>query len=124
MSAADLFDIAGKRAVVTGGASGIGTMIADGFLEAGAEVIIASRKEDSLKAAVAELSSKGPVSYIVADLSNEAGCKALADGVAEQWDSLDILVNNAGATWGVPLDQHDEASWARVIEARATPRAH
>jgi NAD(P)-dependent dehydrogenase (short-subunit alcohol dehydrogenase family) len=115
MSAADLFDISGKRAVVTGGASGIGTMIADGFLEAGAEVIIASRKEDSLKEATEELSKKGSCSYIVADLSKEAGCRALADAVAERWDSLDILVNNAGATWGVPLAEHDEKSWARVL---------
>jgi NAD(P)-dependent dehydrogenase (short-subunit alcohol dehydrogenase family) len=112
---ADLFDISGKRAVVTGGASGIGMMIAGGFLDAGVEVIIASRKEDSLKEAVEELSARGTVSYLVADLANEAGCRSLADAVAEQWDSLDILVNNAGATWGVPLDQHDEKSWARVL---------
>ncbi|MDQ2648354.1 MAG: SDR family oxidoreductase [Actinomycetota bacterium] len=112
---ADLFDISGKRAVVTGGASGIGTMIAAGFLEAGAEVIIASRKEDSLREATEELSKLGSCSYLVADLSKEAGCQALADAVAERWDSLDILVNNAGATWGVPLAEHDEASWARVL---------
>jgi NAD(P)-dependent dehydrogenase (short-subunit alcohol dehydrogenase family) len=112
---ADLFDISGKRAVVTGGASGIGTMIAAGFLEAGAEVIIASRKEDSLREATEELSKLGSCTYLVADLSKEAGCQALAEAVAERWDALDILVNNAGATWGVPLAEHDEASWARVL---------
>lgn len=112
---AELFDISGKRAVVTGGASGIGMMIADGFLTAGAEVIIASRKEDSLKAAVDDLSSKGPCSYVVADLANEAGCRSLADAVAAQWDTLDILVNNAGATWGAPMVEHDEKTWSRVL---------
>ena len=51
----------------------------------------------------------------MADLSNEDGCRALGEAVAERWDSLDILVNNAGATWGVPLAEHDEKSWARVL---------
>ena len=115
MTASDLFDISGKRAVVTGGGSGIGTMIAHGFVAAGASVIIASRKEDSLKEVVEELAPLGECSYVVADLSTEDGCRALGDAVAERWDSLDILVNNAGATWGAPLAEHDHAAWARVL---------
>ena len=59
MSASELFDVAGKRVVVTGGGSGIGTMIATGFVEAGASVIIASRKEASLKEVTDELSAAG-----------------------------------------------------------------
>ena len=80
MSASELFDIAGKQAVVTGGGSGIGTMIATGFVEAGVSVIIASRKEDSLKQVTEELSQKGDCSYIVADLSTEEGCRGLGRG--------------------------------------------
>jgi NAD(P)-dependent dehydrogenase (short-subunit alcohol dehydrogenase family) len=116
MAALDLFDISGKRAVVTGGASGIGTMIARGYLQAGAKVLIASRKEDSLKAAVADLSGDGDVDYVVADLADEAGCRSLGEAVAARWDSLDILVNNAGATWGAPLAEQDSSSWARVLD--------
>ncbi len=78
----DLFDISGKKAVVTGGGSGIGTMIARGFVEAGVSVIIASRKEDSLKEVADELSELGDCSYVVADLSNEEGCRALGEAVA------------------------------------------
>jgi len=115
MSASELFDIAGKKAVVTGGGSGIGTMVARGFVEAGASVIIASRKEASLKEVTDELSQLGDCSYLVADLSNEEGCRSLGAAVAERWDSLDILVNNAGATWGAPLAEQDHASWARVL---------
>ena len=115
MAALDLFDISGKRAVVTGGASGIGTMIARGYLQAGASVLIASRKEESLKAAVDDLAAHGEVDYLVADLSDEDGCRSLGDAVAERWDSLDILVNNAGATWGAPLEEHDHKSWSRVL---------
>ncbi len=116
MSASELFDIAGKRAVVTGGGSGIGTMIARGFVEAGVSVIIASRKEASLKEVTDELSQLGECSYVVADLSTEEGCRSLGEAVAARWDSLDILVNNAGATWGAPLAEHDTKSWARVLD--------
>jgi NAD(P)-dependent dehydrogenase (short-subunit alcohol dehydrogenase family) len=113
---AELFDIAGKRAVVTGGGSGIGTMIATGFVEAGVDVIIASRKEGSLKEVTEDLSRKGDCSYVVADLSTEEGCRGLGAAVAERWDSLDILVNNAGANWGAPLAEQDTTSWHRVLD--------
>ncbi|MFL6206510.1 MAG: glucose 1-dehydrogenase [Acidimicrobiales bacterium] len=116
MAALDLFDVAGKRAVVTGGGSGIGTMIASGFVDAGVSVIIASRKEESLKEVAAELSERGECTYVVADLSNEDGCRALGDTVAERWDSLDVLVNNAGANWGAPLAEQDSRSWRRVLD--------
>jgi NAD(P)-dependent dehydrogenase (short-subunit alcohol dehydrogenase family) len=115
MSALDLFDIAGKQAVVTGGGSGIGTMIARGFVQAGAKVIIASRKEASLKEVTEELSLLGECSYLVADLSTEDGCRAFGAAVAERWGTLDILVNNAGANWGAPLAEQDHTSWARVL---------
>jgi NAD(P)-dependent dehydrogenase (short-subunit alcohol dehydrogenase family) len=116
MAALELFDIAGKRAVVTGGASGIGTMIARGYLQAGASVVIASRKEASLEAAVDELAPLGEVDYVVADLAHEDGCRSLGEAIAGRWDSLDVLVNNAGATWGAPLAEQDSASWARVLD--------
>jgi NAD(P)-dependent dehydrogenase (short-subunit alcohol dehydrogenase family) len=116
MAAHDLFDISGKKAVVTGGGSGIGTMIARGFVEAGVSVLIASRKEASLKEVCDELSQIGDCSYVVADLSNEEGCRAFGAAVAERWSSLDILVNNAGANWGAPLAEQDAASWARVLD--------
>jgi NAD(P)-dependent dehydrogenase (short-subunit alcohol dehydrogenase family) len=116
MTMGDLFDISGKKAVVTGGGSGIGTMIARGFVEAGAEVIIASRKEESLRQVADELGQLGRCSYLVADLSKEDGCRALGEAVAERWSSLDILVNNAGANWGAPLAEQDTASWHRVLD--------
>jgi NAD(P)-dependent dehydrogenase (short-subunit alcohol dehydrogenase family) len=115
MTASSLFDIDGKKAVVTGGGSGIGTMIASGLVDAGAEVIIASRKEDSLREVADDLSKKGSCGYIVADLSTEEGCRELGDAVAARWDSLDILVNNAGANWGAPLAEQDAKSWSRVL---------
>jgi len=111
----DLFSIAGKTAVVTGGSRGIGLMIARGFVEAGAKVYISSRKADVCEQVAAELSEQGECIALPADLSTEAECRRLADEVAAREPQLDILVNNAGATWGAPLEDYDEAAWERVL---------
>ena len=112
----ELFSISGKTALVTGGSRGIGLMIARGFVEAGVKVYISSRKSDVCDEVAAELSKIGECVALPADLSTEAECQRLADEIASRESRLDILVNNAGATWGVPLDQHDESSWDRVID--------
>lgn len=116
MSIADLFSIEGKTAVVTGGSSGIGKMIARGYVEAGAEVIISSRKADVCADVAGELSEIGRCRAAPHDLSTEDGCRALAEEVGESVDAVHILVNNAGANWGVPLVEHDTASWNRVLD--------
>jgi len=111
----DLFSIAGKTALVTGGSRGIGLMIARGYVEASARVYISSRKADVLDEVAAELSKVGECHAIAADLSTEPECRRLAEAIAARESSLDILVNNAGATWGAPLDQFDEAAWERAL---------
>ena len=111
----DLFSIAGKTAVVTGGSRGIGKMIATGFVEAGAKVYISSRKAEVCDEVAAELSKLGSCTSLPADLSTEAQCRRLGDEIAAREERLDILVNNAGATWGAPLETFDEAAWDRVL---------
>ncbi len=115
MSTQDLFSIAGKTALVTGGTRGIGKMIAAGFVEAGATVYVASRKADACAETAEELSKLGTCTGIPADLSKEEGCRALADDMAGRVGQLDILVNNAGATWGAPIEEFDEAAFERVL---------
>jgi NAD(P)-dependent dehydrogenase (short-subunit alcohol dehydrogenase family) len=115
MSAADLFSIEGKTALVTGGTRGIGRMIAEGFVEAGATVYISSRKPDACAAVAEELSKKGTCIGLPADLSKEDECRRLAEEMAGRVEALDILVNNAGATWGSPLADFDEAAFERVL---------
>ena len=111
----DLFSIQGKVALVTGGGSGIGWMIAEAYVRAGARVYIASRKKEELEARIASLDGEGSCSAIVADLSTEAGCNALGDEIESREGSLDILVNNAGANWGAPYEEFPESAWDRVL---------
>jgi NAD(P)-dependent dehydrogenase (short-subunit alcohol dehydrogenase family) len=110
-----LFAVAGKTVVVTGGTRGIGRMIAAGFVGAGATVLVASRKAEAVETTVVELSAYGTCSGLVADLATEEGCRRFADEVGRTHPVVDVLVNNAGATWGAPLAEHDAATWDRVI---------
>src|SRR3954467_9740742 len=89
----DLFSIAGKTALVTGGSRGIGLMIARGYVEAGATVYISSRKKDVCDQVAAELSKAGTCVSLPADLATEAACIDLAAEVAAREDKLHILVN-------------------------------
>ncbi|HEY2814767.1 MAG TPA: SDR family oxidoreductase [Acidimicrobiales bacterium] len=111
----DLFSIAGKTALVTGGSRGIGLMIARGYVDAGARVYVSSRKAEVCEKVAAELSTNGDCIALPADLSREAECRRLADELATREDKLDILVNNAGATWGAPLAEQDDSVWERVL---------
>ena len=111
----DLFAVAGKTVVVTGGTRGIGAMIARGFVEAEADVIVASRKAEAVEALVNELSARGPCTGFAVDLSTEEGARRLADQIGSVRSHVDVLVNNAGATWGAPVEEHDTASWDRVL---------
>jgi 2-deoxy-D-gluconate 3-dehydrogenase len=112
----DLFSIAGKVAVVTGGSRGIGAMIARGFVEAGARTFITSRKAEELQATAAELSERGDCVALPSDLGSVAGVTAFAAALLEREPAIDILVNNAGASWGAPLDEYPESGWDKVMD--------
>jgi NAD(P)-dependent dehydrogenase (short-subunit alcohol dehydrogenase family) len=111
----DLFSLAGKTALVTGGSRGIGMMIARGYVMAGARVYVASRNEEACLAVAEELSEWGECIASSADLSTEAGCRALSESIASREQRLDILVNNAGNTWAAPLMEFDDRAWDRVF---------
>jgi len=112
----DLFSIRGKIALVTGGSRGIGLMIAQGFIEAGAKVYISSRKKEVCDRVADELSAIGQCVSIPADLSTEDGRQHLVHAVVEKEKALHILVNNAGAAWGAPLDEYPESGWDKVMD--------
>jgi NAD(P)-dependent dehydrogenase (short-subunit alcohol dehydrogenase family) len=111
-----LFDLTGKYALVTGGTRGIGMMMARGLLQAGARVVVSSRKPDACSNAEQQLSQFGDVRAIAADLSRHEECIRLAEAVTADTGSLDILVNNAGATWGEPLESFPDSAWDKVLD--------
>lgn len=112
----DLFSVAGKVALVTGGTRGIGLMIATGLVEAGARVYVSSRHAEVCEEVAAELSRVGDCRAVPADLSTEVACRTLAEAVvSEEGGRLDILVNNAGNNWAAPLADYDDAAWERVL---------
>lgn len=112
----ELFDLTGKRGLVTGGTRGIGMMIARGLLQAGAGVVLSSRNADACARAREQLAEYGDVWAIAADLSRHDECERLAHLVTADSGSLDILVNNAGAMWDEPLETFPDAAWDTVID--------
>jgi NAD(P)-dependent dehydrogenase (short-subunit alcohol dehydrogenase family) len=106
-----LFDVRGRSVLVTGGTRGIGLMIARGFAEAGARVLISSRKADACERAAAELGCAA----LPADLATTEGLDALAARTRELFPALDVLVNNAGAVWGAPVDEFPDEAFNKVL---------
>lgn len=123
LATSSIFDVRGKIALVTGGGSGIGKMMAAAYIRNGAKVYIASRKLDDLKKQAEVLSKlapsllNGPACIALqADVSSKAGCDALADQIKLKESHLDILVNNAGVTWGAAMDDFPEAKgWDKTF---------
>ncbi|WP_207892032.1 SDR family oxidoreductase [Streptacidiphilus pinicola] len=112
----DLFSVAGRTALVTGGTRGIGLMIARGLVQAGAKVYVSSRKAEACEAAAAELKQYGEALALPADVSQESEIARVAEELAGREPRLDILVNNAGATWGAPLDEFPASGWDKVMD--------
>ncbi len=111
----NLFSIQGKVALVTGGSSGIGLMIARGYVENGAKVYIASRKREVCDAVAAELSKVGTCIALPGNLADEAECVRVAAALAAREPKLHILVNNAGANWGAPMAEFPDSAWDKVL---------
>jgi NAD(P)-dependent dehydrogenase (short-subunit alcohol dehydrogenase family) len=111
----DLFGVAGKVVVVTGGGRGIGEMIAEGFVKAGARVYIASRDADVLGQTAERLAEFGECIALPADLGSVDGVHALAAEITRREPLIHVLVNNAGAAWGAPLDSYSSDGFERVL---------
>jgi NAD(P)-dependent dehydrogenase (short-subunit alcohol dehydrogenase family) len=114
----NIFDLSGKVALVTGGSKGLGKAMARGFAEAGADVVISSRHENELRAALDEIlrgtGRRGR--YVVADMSRREDVARLARTALEQMGRVDILVNNAGTNKPQPIDAITDEVWDEVLE--------
>jgi gluconate 5-dehydrogenase len=112
-----LFDLSGKTALVTGGSRGLGLQMAHALGEAGARVMISSRKADDLEQAIADLQAAGiDARWTAADCAKEADITRLVDETLHRMGDIDILVNNAGASWGAPAEDHPVAAWDKVMD--------
>lgn len=113
----DLFKLNGKVALVTGGGRGIGKFIATGLAEAGADLVISSRKMKNLEATAGELEKEFGVKVlpIACDVAKEEDIDNLLKEVKEKFPRIDILVNNAGATWGAPTLEFPLEKWDQLF---------
>ena len=111
-----LFDLKGQAALVTGGSRGLGLQIAEALGEAGAKIMLTSRKAADLEEAAAELQDRGiDARWIAADASHPADIQRVVAETMERSGHIDILVNNAGATWGAPMADHPLDAWDKVM---------
>lgn len=112
----NLFGVAGKTAIVTGGSRGIGRMIAEAYVENGVKTYITARKAEACQATANELAAKGQCIAILADLSTKAGRDEFVQAVMAQESKIDILVNNAGAAWGAPFAEYPDEGYDKVMD--------
>ena len=111
-----LFDLSGKTALVTGGSRGLGLQMAQALGEAGAKIVLSSRKAADLEEAVAVLQAGGiDARWIAADCAREEDVLRLVDETLQRVGDVDILVNNAGASWGAAAEDHPTAAWDKVM---------
>ena len=113
----DLFKLNGKVALVTGGGRGIGKFIATGLAEAGADLILTSRKMKNLEATAQALSQGFGVKVlpIACDMAREEEIEAMLKTALEKFPRIDILVNNAGITWGAPTLDFPLEKWDQLF---------
>jgi gluconate 5-dehydrogenase len=112
----ELFSLAGKTALITGGSRGLGLQMAEALGEQGARIVISARKQSELDEAVAHLAQRGiDASAVAADLSQEQHVTMLVDEAIKRLGHIDILINNAGASWGAPAEDYPLEAWDKVM---------
>jgi NAD(P)-dependent dehydrogenase (short-subunit alcohol dehydrogenase family) len=111
-----LFDLNGKTALVTGGSRGLGLQIAESLGQAGAKILLTSRKAGDLEEASADLQAMGiDTRWVAADASDPVQIERVCDEAMQRLGQVDILVNNAGATWGAPAEDYPLEAWDKVM---------
>lgn len=119
---ADIFDLSGKVALITGGSKGLGKAMARAMAERGAGIVISSRHEEELRPALDEIlkgtGQKG--CFIVADMNRREDVTRLAKTATEKMGRIDILVNNAGSNTPEPIDAITDGNWDRIVELNLT----
>ena len=121
MNVKEMFDLSGKAAIVTGGGKGIGLKMAEGLAEAGANIVVCSRKLENCRKAAEEISKLGVKALALpCDVKSSKEVQEVVDATLKEFGRLDILVNNSGANWGSPPEDYPLGGWQKVMETNLT----
>lgn len=122
MNIKQLFDLTGKTAIITGGGRGLGAQIAEGFAEAGANIILCSRRVESCEETAVRLREKTGAQCIAlpCDVRKPEDVQHVVEQTIEQFGRIDILVNNSGASWGAPAADMPLEAWNKVMDINVT----
>lgn len=121
MKVMELFDLTGKTAIITGGGRGLGEQIAVGLAEAGANVVLCSRKKEACEDVADQVRKMGVKALALkCDITNANEVQAVIDETKREFGTIDILVNNSGATWGAPAQEMPLEAWQKVINVNVT----
>ena len=118
---ADLFNLSGRVAIVTGGSRGLGEEMAEGLAEAGASLMLCARREQWLTPTLETFRGRGiTVEGMVCDVSMPAQVQAVVDKTVATYGKVDILINNAGISWGAEPEEMPFEKWQKVIDTNLT----
>lgn len=112
----ELFGVAGKCVLITGGSRGIGRAMAEAFVKAGARVYVCSRDAESCNKTAQELSAFGSCTPLPCNVASDSDRKRLVTELATREKALNVLINNAGAIWAAPLAEYPESGWDKVFD--------
>jgi len=122
MNIQQLFDLTGKTAIVTGGGRGLGAQIAEGFAEAGANLVLCSRRVEACEETAERIQKEigGQCLALPCDVRNPEEVQRVVDQTMERFGRIDILVNNSGASWGTPAIDMPLDAWNKVMDINVT----
>lgn len=121
MKMGQIFDLAGRVAIVSGGSVGLGRQMAEGLAEMGANLVLCARKKERCLQTAEELQQLGvEVLAMGCDVKDEASIGEVVDATMKRFGRIDVLINNAGTSWGAPVEEMTLAQWNKVVETNLT----
>lgn len=122
MNVRKMFDLHEKVAIVSGGGRGIGLKMAEGLAEAGANLVICSRKIERCQKAAEELAQKNGIKALAlkCDVRVDSDIQEVVNQTLKEFGRVDILINNSGANWGAPVTEYPLEGWQKVIDTNLT----